>query len=262
MERFVGKKAPRFVMQAVSGDGNDFKEISLDDYAGRWLVMFFYPMDFTFVCPTEITGFSESFNDFAQAGADVLGVSCDSVYTHQAWIRDGLGKISFPLAADKTLQVSQSYGVLLEDEGIALRGLFIIDPEQVVRYAVIHDNNVGRSMAETLRVLKALQTGGLCGANWSAGDANLETGAAGKPEFVSHFTGKVRVYSQPGCSYCKKTKEFLTENNIPFEDINLDENKAGQAFMAKHKLGRLPVTVIGEEIVEGYQLERVKELLG
>lgn len=262
MERFVGNKAPRFAMQAVTGDGETFKEISLDDYSGRWLVMFFYPMDFTFVCPTEITGFSESFEKFEQAGACVLGVSCDSIYTHQAWINDGLGKIRFPLASDKTLEVARNYGVLLENEGVALRGLFIIDPDQVVRYAVIHDNNVGRSMDETYRVLKALQTGGLCGANWSDGEANLQTGSQEAPAFASHFSGKVRVYSTPGCSYCKRVKEFLTENNIAYDDINLETDKDGQAFMNMRKYTKLPVTVIGDEEVVGYQMERLKKLLG
>ncbi len=124
--------------------------------------MFFYPLDFTFVCPTEITAYSKAIEDFKSEGAEVLGISVDSEHSHKAWINGDLGQLAFPLASDMTKKVSENYGVLLEDAGIALRGLFIIDPEGIVRYSVIHDLNVGRSVGETLRVLKALKTGGLC----------------------------------------------------------------------------------------------------
>ena len=160
----------------------DLKDLSskasLSDYAGKWLVLFFYPLDFTFVCPTEITAVSERIADFKALDTEILGVSTDSVFSHRAWIstpreQGGLGPISFPLAADTTLQVSRDYGVLVEEEGIALRGLFIIDPEGVLRYSVVHDLNVGRSVDETLRVLEALQAGGLCPANWKPGQKTL-----------------------------------------------------------------------------------------
>lgn len=170
MERFVGTQAPQFNMATASGDGKDFGRISLSDYKGKWLVMFFYPLDFTFVCPTEITGYSKKYDAFKALGADVLGVSIDSEHSHKAWINSSLGQINFPLAADLTKSVSRDYGVLIEEAGIALRGLFIIDPEGVVRYSVIHDLNVGRSVEETLRVLKALQTGGLCPLDWEEGE--------------------------------------------------------------------------------------------
>lgn len=173
MDRLVGKPAPPFAMNAVTGDGEDFVKVSLDDYKGKWLVMFFYPLDFTFVCPTEITSFSEHYGEFKKLNAEVLSVSIDSQYSHQAWINGKLGKINFPMASDKTMEVSEKYGVLIREEGIALRGLFIIDPEQVLRYSVVHDLNVGRSVSETLRVLKAFQTGGLCPVNWEEGDENL-----------------------------------------------------------------------------------------
>lgn len=170
MERLVGKVAPEFKMQAVTGDGKNFKEIKLEDYKGKWLVMFFYPLDFTFVCPTEITGFSKKFNDFEKEGAELLAVSCDSQYSHQAWIKNGLGEIRFPIASDITKSTAKNYGILIEEEGISLRGLFIIDPEGVIRYSVVHDLNVGRSVDETLRVLKALKTGGLCPIDWDEGE--------------------------------------------------------------------------------------------
>jgi alkyl hydroperoxide reductase subunit AhpC len=172
-ERLVGKKAPVFDMKAVSGDGQNFTKVNLDDYRGKWLVMFFYPLDFTFVCPTEITGYSKRYEEFKKEDADILGISTDSEYSHQAWIKGDLGKLNFPLAADFTKEVARNYGVLVEEEGLALRGLFIIDPEGVVRYSVIHDLNVGRSVTETLRVLQALKSGGLCPIDWAPGEATL-----------------------------------------------------------------------------------------
>ncbi|MCY6369626.1 peroxiredoxin [Clostridium ganghwense] len=178
MERLVGKPAPGFKMNAVTGDGQDFIEVKLEDYKDKWLVLFFYPLNFTFVCPTEITGFSKKYEDFRNLDAEVLAVSCDSHYSHQAWINQkkedgGLGTINFPIASDLTKACSQQYGVLIEEEGISLRGLFIIDPEGVIKYSVIHDLNIGRSVDETLRVLKALQTGGLCSIDWQEGEPTL-----------------------------------------------------------------------------------------
>ncbi len=173
MERLVGKKAPCFNMATVNGEGTKFSRVKLEDYKGKWLVMFFYPLDFTFVCPTEITGYSKRVKDFNKVGAEVLAVSVDSEHSHKAWINSDLGRVNFPIASDITKQASQNYGILVEDEGIALRGLFIIDPEGVIRYSVIHDLNVGRSVDETLRVLKALKTGGLCPIDWQEGEKLL-----------------------------------------------------------------------------------------
>lgn len=173
MDRLVGKKAPDFNMVTALGDGSDFGKAALEDYKGKWLVLFFYPLDFTFVCPTEITGYSKKYEEFKKLGAEVLGASVDSQFSHQAWINGDLGKVNFPIASDMTKSVAKDFGILLEDEGIALRGLFIIDPEGVVRYSVVHDLNVGRSVDETLRVLQALQAGGLCPVDWSPGEDML-----------------------------------------------------------------------------------------
>ena len=173
MNRIVGKKAPDFKMNTCLGDGSDFGEVSLEDYKGKWLVMFFYPLDFTFVCPTEITAYSKRVEDFKKEGAEVLSVSVDSEHSHKAWIESSLGKVNFPMASDMTKSVSADYGVLIEEEGVALRGLYIIDPEGVIRYSAIHDLNVGRSVNETLRVLKALKTGGLCPIDWDEGEELL-----------------------------------------------------------------------------------------
>jgi alkyl hydroperoxide reductase subunit AhpC len=177
-ERLVGKKAPDFTMQTALGNGKDFGKVSLSDYKGKWLVLFFYPLDFTFVCPTEITALSDAAEEFKSKNCEILGVSVDSIHSHRAWINtsrddNGLGQLNFPLASDITKSVARDYGVLIEEEGIALRGLFIIDPDGELKYQVVHHNNVGRSVEETLRVLEALQSGGLCPVNWKKGDKHL-----------------------------------------------------------------------------------------
>lgn len=178
-ERLVSAPAPRFELDTCNGDGS-FGKFSLEENikAGKWTIFFFYPMDFTFVCPTEITAFSDRYDEFQALNTDVVGCSCDTIYTHQAWMKvsrkeGGIGKINFPLAADHTHEVAEKYGVLIPEEGVALRGLFIISPEGDLRYAVVNDNNIGRDVDETLRVLQALQSGGLCPANWHPGDETL-----------------------------------------------------------------------------------------
>ncbi len=178
-ERLVGKQAPRFEMDAVMPN-KEFEKVSLEEIMkeDKWTVLFFYPMDFTFVCPTEITAMSDRYDEFEDLDAEVIGVSTDTVHTHKAWINtsrddNGLGDLQYPLAADTNHKVSNEYGVLLEDEGVALRGLFIISPEGELKHATINHNDVGRDVDETLRVLQALQTGGLCPANWKPGQETL-----------------------------------------------------------------------------------------
>ncbi|MBL4932398.1 peroxiredoxin [Clostridium sp. YIM B02565] len=173
MERLVGRELPDFKLEAVKGDGSDFISVSKGDYKGKWLVLFFYPLDFTFVCPTEITGFSQAIEEFKSEDAEILGVSVDSVHSHKAWIESSLGKINFPIASDITKSLSRDLGVLIEEEGVALRGLFIIDPEGIVQYALYHNKNVGRNTKEAIRVLKALKTNGLCPINWEEGQDTL-----------------------------------------------------------------------------------------
>lgn len=170
MERLVGNKAPNFTMNTCTGDGCGFEETSLKDYEGKWLVLIFYPLDFTDVWPTELRAYSDRLEEFKDLNADILTVSTDSEHSHKAWIEAGLGPVNYPMASDRTTTVSRDYGVLIEEEGIALRGLFIIDPEGFVQYQVVHDLNVGRSVDETIRVLQALNTGGLCPVNWEVGD--------------------------------------------------------------------------------------------
>jgi peroxiredoxin (alkyl hydroperoxide reductase subunit C) len=170
----IGQPAPQFTCQAVV-DGGDFKEISLSDYKGKWVVLFFYPLDFTFVCPTELTQFRDSKNEFKENGAEVLGCSIDSVYSHKRWIKDDLGNLGYPLLGDVTKQISRDYGVLLQEKGIATRGTFIIDPEGTIQYMGIHNLNVGRDTSEILRVLSGLKSGELCGAGWKKGSQFVKT---------------------------------------------------------------------------------------
>jgi peroxiredoxin 2/4 len=174
----VGEPAPSFTMATTANLETLDSTVSLEDYRGKWLVLFFYPLDFTFVCPTEITALSDSYDQFGALNADILGVSTDSVFSHKAWIetpreKGGIADLKYPLAADMTKEVSHSYGVLVEDKGYALRGLFIIDPDGILQYMVIQNENTGRNVEEVLRVLQALQSGGLCGANWKPGESNL-----------------------------------------------------------------------------------------
>jgi len=172
----VGQPAPDFSLDALvsTQQGKEFKKISLDDYRGKWLVLFFYPADFTFVCPTEIRGFNEAQDSFKKLNAEVLGASTDSKYSHLAWVQRGdLGKLSFPLLSDIRKEAARDYGCLDEKEGVALRALYIIDPQGVLQYQVVHNMDVGRSVEETLRVLEALQTGGLCPLGWKHGEKTL-----------------------------------------------------------------------------------------
>uniref|UniRef100_A0AAY5LAW5 Thioredoxin-dependent peroxide reductase, mitochondrial n=1 Tax=Esox lucius TaxID=8010 RepID=A0AAY5LAW5_ESOLU len=170
----VTQHAPHFKATAVHN--GEFKEMSLDDFKGKYLVLFFYPLDFTFVCPTEIISFSDKANEFHDINCEVVGVSVDSHFTHLAWINTprkagGLGHIHIPLLADLNKQVSRDYGVLLEGPGIALRGLFIIDPNGVVKHMSVNDLPVGRSVDETLRLVRAFQFvethGEVCPASWT-----------------------------------------------------------------------------------------------
>lgn len=168
----IGQPAPQFSAQAVF-DGGEIKNVSLQDYKGKWVVLFFYPLDFTFVCPTELTQFREQKAEFEKAGAVLFGASVDSVHSHKRWLRDDLGNLNYPLISDLTKRISRDYGVLLEERGIATRGTFIIDPEQKIQYMGIHNTDVGRDAREILRVLQGLQSGELCQAGWKKGDQHI-----------------------------------------------------------------------------------------
>ena len=168
----VGQKVGDFSAQALLADGS-MKEVKLSDYKGKWLVVFFYPLDFTFVCPTEIQSFDKNYAEFKKLGADVIAASTDSVFSHKAWVDSSLGKVQFPILGDTNHQVSRLFNVLLEDKGFSLRGTFIIDPNGILKSAMVNDTAVGRNVDETLRTLQALQTGKLTGCGWKPGEKTL-----------------------------------------------------------------------------------------
>ncbi|MBI2264410.1 MAG: peroxiredoxin [Armatimonadetes bacterium] len=168
----VGQAAPTFALEGVSPDGT-FETYSLNDYLGRWVVLFFYPLDFTFICPTEVMEFNRRCPEFEERNAAVFGISVDSVHCHKAWIDKQVGKLDYPLLSDITKETSRAFGILMKEQGIALRGTFIIDPSGIVRYQAVLDISVGRSVSETLRVLSALSTEELCPVDWRPGQATL-----------------------------------------------------------------------------------------
>ena len=196
MSNLVAKKAPTFHATAVLPDGSFQEDYSLDSFQGRYVVLFFYPLDFTFVCPSEILAFDEALEDFKSRDCEVIGVSVDSEYTHLAWRKTpvdqgGIGPIGFPLISDLDKQIARKFDVLL-DETVALRGLFLIDREGVIRHAVINDLPLGRSVQETLRMLDALrfheQKGEVCPADWSEGDEGMEPTSEGVVDYLSKFS--------------------------------------------------------------------------
>ena len=169
----VSDKIPKIKAEALLANGK-IEGVDISSYKGKWLVIFFYPLDFTFVCPTEIHGFNDHYEEFKKLGAEVVATSTDSVYSHKAWIEHGLGQIKFPMIGDTNHNVSEAFGVLVPEKGVALRGTFIIDTEGIVRSSVINDLPVGRSVEETLRTLQALQTGGLTPCDWKPGQQTLK----------------------------------------------------------------------------------------
>lgn len=169
----LGKSAPNFENVKAYQAGKDFHPVSLADYKGKWLVFFFYPRDFTFICPTELKGFAAMEEEFRAQKAEILAASTDSEWSHKAWFERDLPQVKFPILADTTLQVSRDYQVWNDQSGEAERGLFIIDPEGIVRYVVLSAGSVGRNAKETLRVLEALQTGERCPMDWEPGKATL-----------------------------------------------------------------------------------------
>ncbi|XP_006621026.1 peroxiredoxin 1 [Apis dorsata] len=184
------KPAPNFKGTAVVN--GEFKDISLSDYSGKYLVLFFYPLDFTFVCPTEIIAFSDRADEFEQIGCKVIAASTDSHFSHLAWVntprkQGGLGEMNIPLLADKSSKIARDYGVLDEESGIPFRGLFIIDDKQNLRQVTINDLPVGRSVDETLRLVQAFQYtdkhGEVCPAGWKPGKKTMKPDVVGSKEY-------------------------------------------------------------------------------
>ncbi len=192
MSTLVTREAPDFTAQAVMPN-NSFEELTLSSYRGKYVVLFFYPLDFTFVCPSEIIAFDKALPKFEEKKAQVLGVSVDSHFTHLAWKntpRDqgGIGSVQYPLVADLSKKISKTYGVLFGKE-VALRGLFLIDREGIVRHALVNDLPLGRNVDEALRILEALQFheehGEVCPANWRPGEDAMKPTADGVAEYLA-----------------------------------------------------------------------------
>jgi len=188
---FVTKPAPYFEGKAVATDG-EFIDVKLSDYKGKYLVFFFYPLDFTFVCPTEIIAYSDRADEFRAIGCEVLACSVDSEYSHLAWTEKsrkegGLGTMKIPILSDLTKQISKDYGILLEDQGVSLRGLFIIDGKGILRQITINDLPVGRSVDESLRLVQALQFtdkhGEVCPAGWKPGSDSIKADVRGSKDY-------------------------------------------------------------------------------
>lgn len=161
----INHPAPLFDAAAFLPDGSH-GEVSLEALKGKWVLLFFYPLDFTFVCPTELKELEKNYSKFKALNTEVLSVSVDSTYSHEAWAKNSLGKISFPMVSDITKRMSRDYGVLDEESGLSLRGTFIIDPDGKVQFSLCHNLKVGRNIPELIEALKALQSGELCFANW------------------------------------------------------------------------------------------------
>jgi len=190
MPSLVSKPAPDFTADAVMPDGS-FKQIKLSDYRGKYVILFFYPLDFTFVCPTEIIAFSAKTDEFKQRNTEIIGVSIDSKFSHLAWRntdrkKGGLGQINYPLVGDVTKQISKDYDVLA-DIGVAFRGLFLIDKNGIVQHQLINNLPLGRNIDEALRMVEALQYhekhGEVCPANWKEGEKGMKPDPKGSLEY-------------------------------------------------------------------------------
>jgi peroxiredoxin 2/4 len=192
MPAFVTSPAPDFTADAYHN--GEFKQIKLSDFRGKKVVLFFYPLDFTFVCPTEITSFADSIQEFKKRNTEIIGVSVDSKFSHRAWAQTpreegGISGINYPLVSDLNKTIARDYGVLLEGPGIALRGLFIINKDGIIKHSTINHNDIGRSTDEVLRVLDAVdyseEHGEVCPMNWKAGQKAMSPNAESLKEYVT-----------------------------------------------------------------------------
>lgn len=193
MSVLVGKEAPDFSAQAVTAEGT-FETVTLSQFRGKYVLLYFYPLDFTFVCPSEIIAFDNHHAEFRERGCELLGVSVDSHFTHHAWRetprdKGGIGAIGYPLIADLTKNIARDYDVLTGDGAVAYRGLFLIDKEGIVRHQIVNDLPLGRNVEEAIRMVDALQfheqNGEVCPANWQKGKAGMTPSAEGVASYLA-----------------------------------------------------------------------------
>ena len=195
MSVLVGKEAPEFDVKGVINGGEVVDSFKLSDYRGKYVILFFYPLDFTFVCPTELHAFQEKLEEFEKRNTQVIGASVDSWFSHAAWLntpknKGGIQGVTYPIISDFNKTVSSDYDVLVEDLGASYRGLFLIDQEGIVRHQVVNDLPLGRNVDEALRVLDALQftekNGEVCPANWNAGDEAMKPDTTGLEDYFQN----------------------------------------------------------------------------
>ncbi len=234
---FIGGPAPPFDLPCTS-EAAGRQRVALADFRGRWVVLVFYPRDFSLICPTELSAISRRREDFRTAGAEILGISVDSVDSHERWLatpgsRGGLGGLSFPLASDESGVVSRAYGVYLEEQHLALRGLFIVDPNGVLQFGSVHNLSIGRRTEDILRVLSALQTGGLCAENWTPGLPTVDPIEALRPgSIVSHYRIEERI-GTGACGCVFRARDIMLERAVALKVIKPDGPLAPDAILAE-----------------------------
>jgi alkyl hydroperoxide reductase subunit AhpC len=238
VKAIVGRRAPGFTLTCTQGPGTARRRITLDDFQDRWLVLIFYPRDFSIVCPTELTTLSSRIDEFIQHDCALLGVSTDSIDVHEQWIGNppalgGLGGLNFPLAADEDGSVCQAYGVYVPKQNLALRGLFIIDPNGVLQYQAINNLSVGRSSDEVLRVVQALQMGGLCPADWRPGQKSIDVAQTLGPNRV---VGQYRIETLlggGGFASVYKAKDLTLQRSVALKVIKQELAKSADSVLAE-----------------------------
>jgi alkyl hydroperoxide reductase subunit AhpC/predicted Ser/Thr protein kinase len=240
-QAMVGTRAPAFSLPCTRAPGWDRPSTSLADYQDRWLVLMFYPRDFSLVCPTELTALSTRIAEFRRRDCDVLGVSTDPLTTHERWVstpasQGGLGELQFPLASDEDGSVSQVYGVYVPRQHVALRGLFIIDPNGVLQYQVVHNMSVGRRADEVLRVLDGLQTGGLCPSDWDASAPTLDPHRTLGP---NSMIGQYRLEMELGrgsFGAVYRAHDVLLERKVALKILRADAGISADALLQEARV--------------------------
>lgn len=263
VEPLISSLAPNFSLPAIQSGHDAAKPVALTDYVGKWLLLIFYPRDFSFVCPTELTSFSHRVPDFHQRNCQLLGISSDPIELHGEWLRTspadgGLGPIEFPLAADVDGEIARKYQVWSANEKISFRGTFLIDPAGVVQYSVVHNLAVGRSVDETLRVLDALQSGGLCPASWTSADGNLDLGNALTPGRVLGQYRIVDVLGEGSFGRVFKAWDSRLERPVALKVIRRQTRQSRDEFLRE---ARAAAPLIHTNICTIYSMDEIDGLL-
>lgn len=238
MAALVNHQAPHFTLECIDWENLRERTVQLSDYSGEWLILIFYPRDFSFVCPTELIAFSAEVTEFHKRHSQLLGISVDSLESHREWLetpreKGGLGPLQFPLAADSSGQTARAYGVWDAEKQVAQRGLFIIDPHGILQYAVVHNLNVGRAAAEILRVLDALQTGGLCPASWTAADGTIDAESVLKPgQVLGHYRIK-RLLGDGTFGSVFAAWDLRLERHVAIKILKRDLSTSREALLAE-----------------------------